>query len=126
MLGDTHGFVSEATADNIFLIRKGVVLTPPPHNTLKGITRQTAIEVARAEGYEVREETITLFDVYSADEVFITGTAAELAPVVVVDGRKIGDGKPGPVTKHLTAAFRTLCNQTGTPIDAEERERVLA
>lgn len=117
---DIHGFVSEATADNIFIVRKGVVLTPPPYNTLKGITRLTAIEVARQEGYEVREEPITLFDVYSADEVFITGTAAEIAPVVGVDGRRIGDGVPGEVTRHLMRAFRIAVQTTGTPIFPEE------
>ncbi|HWG91905.1 MAG TPA: branched-chain-amino-acid transaminase [Candidatus Thermoplasmatota archaeon] len=116
---DQNGFVSEATADNIFLIKNGVVTTPPTYNSLQGITRAAAIEVAKTEGYEVREVPVTMFDVYSADEVFITGTAAEIAPCVLIDGRVVGEGKPGPITKHLIAGFQKLVNSTGHPIYPE-------
>jgi branched-chain amino acid aminotransferase len=113
---DMNGFVSEATADNIFLLKNGVVITPPTYNSLKGITRQAVIDIARDLGYEVVETPITLFDVYNADELFITGTAAEIAPCVVVDGRTIGTGTPGPITKRLIEGFRKLTTSTGTPI----------
>ena len=117
---DLHGFVSEATADNIFFIKNGVVITPPTYNSLKGITRQAVIDIAREQGYELREEPLTMFDVYNADELFITGTAAEIAPCVVVDNRTIGTGKPGPVTKHLIEGFHKLTTTTGTAIHPEE------
>jgi branched-chain amino acid aminotransferase len=117
---DVQGFVSEATADNIFLVRKGIVSTPPAHNTLKGITRKAVKEVCQMEGYQVEEHPIALFDVYTAEEVFITGTAAEVVPVVLVDGKKIGDGIPGPVTKHIMAAFQRFARSTGTPIHPEK------
>ncbi|HVM45067.1 MAG TPA: branched-chain-amino-acid transaminase [Candidatus Thermoplasmatota archaeon] len=117
---DMQGFVSEATADNIFLVKRGVVITPPTYNSLKGITRQAVIDIARESGYEVQEVPITMFDVYNADELFITGTAAEIAPCVVADNRTIGDGRPGPVTKHLIEGFRRLTTTTGSPIFPEE------
>lgn len=113
---DQNGFVSEATADNIFLVKKGVVITPPTYNSLKGITRQTVIDVAKDLGYEVQETPLTMFDVYAADELFITGTAAEVAPCVEVDHRVIGDGKPGTVTKRLMEGFHRVTQTTGTPI----------
>lgn len=118
---DLDGFVAEATADNIFLVKNGVVLTPPTATSLKGITRAAVSEVATREGYVVREEQMTLFDVYNADEVFITGTAAEVAPCVEVDRRVIGAGRPGPVTKRLVAAFNRYARDpaNGTPIRDE-------
>lgn len=119
---DVQGFVSEATADNIFLVRKGIVSTPPAHNTLKGITRKAVKEVCALEGFTVEEHPISLFDVYTSEEVFITGTAAEVVPVVRVDGKTIGDGKPGPVTKHLMAAFTRFARSTGAPIWPEKGE----
>lgn len=119
---DVQGFVSEATADNVFIIRKGVVMTPPYYNSLQGITRATAMEVAQQEGLEVREKMMTLFDVYNADEVFITGTAAEIAPIVKVDGRVIGDGSPGRITKQLMDAFARFTRSTGTPIYPKEKQ----
>lgn len=113
---DMEGYVSEASADNIFIIKNGVVITPSTITNLKGITRDTVIDICREKGMEVREEFFTLFDVYNADEVFITGTAAEVGPVVEVDGRIIGTGKPGPITKGLMAAYSHLVNTVGTPI----------
>lgn len=121
---DQTGYVSEATADNIFTIKNGTVVTPPTANSLKGITRQAVIDIARDEGYDVVEAPLTLFDIYNADELFITGTAAEVAPCVVVDGRQIGDGTPGRVTKHLIEGFRKLTQSTGTPIAKSEGAKV--
>lgn len=118
---DIQGFVSEATADNLFTVRRGVVATPPAHNTLKGITRKAVMQVARMEGFPVEEHPIALFDVYTADEVFITGTAAEVVPVTKVDGKRVGDGAPGPITKHLMAAFGKYARTTGTPIYPERK-----
>ena len=121
---DLQGFVSEATADNIFLVKNGVVITPPTYNSLKGITRQAVVDIARELGYEVHETPLTMFDVYNADEVFITGTAAEIAPCVVVDDRQVGEGRPGPITKHLIEGFRKLTATSGTPIFPEEAAKV--
>ena len=102
-----EGYVGEATGDNIFLVKDGELLTPPASlGILQGITRDTVIALAKAQGVTVREPLITQYDVYNADEVFLTGTAAEVIPAVHIDGRDIGDGKPGPMTKQLIAAFR--------------------
>jgi len=103
------GEVAECTADNIFLVREGVLLTPPTDaGILEGITRDAVIELARASGREVREVAITRHDVYIADEVFLTGTAVEVIGVVKIDSRTIGSGAPGPVTRDLTERFRKL------------------
>ncbi len=102
-----NGEVAECTGDNFFLVRDGQVLTPPVEaGILEGITRDFAIELAREEGLPVRETTLTRHDVYIADECFLTGSAAEIIPVVKVDSRVIGDGQPGPITRKLTARFR--------------------
>ncbi len=113
---DVNGFVSEATADNFFILKDGRIVTPPRVTNLQGITRETAIEIAEEMGLEVREEFFTLYDVYGADEAFITGTAAEVGPVVEVDDRTIGDGTPGKVTREIMVRFRDLVRSTGTPI----------
>lgn len=103
------GEVAECTGDNIFLIRDEVLTTPPlDAGILAGVTREAVIELARAAGTEVHETSITKHDVYVADECFLTGTAAEVIPVVKVDDRPIGVGKPGPVTKDLTERFHKL------------------
>lgn len=103
------GEVAECTADNVFAVRRGAVVTPPPDaGILEGITRGAVMELAVAAGIDCRETTLTRHDLYTADEVFITGTAAEVVPVVEIDGRKIGDGVPGPVTKRLAADFHAL------------------
>ena len=109
-----EGYVGEATGDNIFLIRDGAITTPPASiGILQGITRDTVIDLARERGYAVTEPLMTQYDVYNADEVFLTGTAAEVIPAVQFDGRLIGDGKPGPVTRELIAAFREHTRTTG-------------
>jgi branched-chain amino acid aminotransferase len=102
-----NGEVAECTGDNFFLVTNNEVLTPPvAAGILEGITRDFAIELARDAGLTVREPTLTRHDIYIADECFLTGSAAEIIPVVKVDSRVIGDGKPGPVTRKLTARFR--------------------
>jgi len=113
---DDLGRLSEGSGDNIFIVKDGKVYTPFTINNLKGITRAAVMEIATARGYDVLQRDLGLFDLYTGDEVFVTGTAAEVAPVTKVDGRVIGDGKPGPITKELTAAFRELTQTTGTPI----------
>ena len=98
------GEVAECTGDNIFLVRDGALLTPSMESgILEGITRDAVIEIARAAGIVVREIPLTKHDVYIADECFLTGTAAEVVPVVKVDTRPIGAGVPGPITRDLSA-----------------------
>lgn len=104
---DHNGIVVECTGDNIFVIKKGKIVTPPSYlGALEGVTRNVIIELARERGYEVSEVPFTRFEMIDADEVFLTGTAAEAIPVVELDRRPIGDGKPGPITRQLIAAFR--------------------
>lgn len=101
------GEVAECTADNIFLVKNGVLKTPAPHcGILEGITRGTVMDLAREDGIEVVECVLTRHDVFIAEECFLTGTAAEVVPVVKCDGRAIGEGKPGPITKQLRERFR--------------------
>jgi branched-chain amino acid aminotransferase len=103
------GEVSECTADNFFLVKDGIVRTPPiDAGILEGITRDTVIELAKAAKIEVQEIALTRFDVFAADECFLTGTAAEVVPVVKCDGRVIGAGKPGPITKQMREQFYSL------------------
>ena len=103
------GEIAECTGDNIFLVRQGRLLTPPNDaGILEGITRDAVIGLAGELGIEVREIALTKHDVYIADECFLTGTAAEVVPVVKVDSRMIGDGTPGPITRQLMARFREL------------------
>jgi branched-chain amino acid aminotransferase len=103
------GEVAECTGDNIFVVVRGELLTPPIDACiLEGITRDAVIELAREAELTVREIPLTKHDVYVADECFLTGSAAEVIPVVKVDSRKIGDGKPGPITRDLTRRFREL------------------
>jgi len=113
---DIHGHVSEASADNFFIVRNHGVVTPPTQTNLPGVTREVVLELAEKLGIQGEEKPFTLYDVWAANEAFITGTAAEIGPVVEVDGRKIGDGAPGRVTKQLIHAFRELVTTTGTPI----------
>lgn len=109
-----EGYVCEGTGDNIFIVKNGVVKTPPIYaGILQGITRDSVLEVARQEGIPAVEELFTLHDVYTADECFLTGTAAELIPVVNVDSRILADGKPGPIFKVLLSKFRELTKVNG-------------
>jgi branched-chain amino acid aminotransferase len=118
MLNDA-GTVAECTADNVFIVKHGQIFTPPvAAGALRGITRSVVFEIAAELGVKVRETNITRHDVFVADECFLTGTAAEIVPVVKADGRSIGSGKPGPITAHIIARFRQVTRETGTPIFA--------
>ncbi len=111
------GLVTECTADNVFLVRRRELWTPPPVvGLLRGITRDTVLDLARRLEISVFERAFTIHDVYTAEECFLTGTAAEVAPVVQVDGRIIGAGRPGAITKRLIAAYRDLVQGEGAPI----------
>ncbi len=106
------GEVAECTGDNIFIVRDQQLLTPPCEaGVLHGITRATVMELAREDGLPVRETTMSLEDLYGADECFLTGSAAEVVPVIKVDGNVIGEGTPGPVTRRLTDLFRLAVQQ---------------
>lgn len=102
---DTDGYVSEASGENIFIVRHGQLKTPPLTSILEGITRASVMEVARAKGLEVIEERFTRDELYIADEIFLCGTAAEITPVREVDGRKVGDGRPGDITKSVRETY---------------------
>jgi branched-chain amino acid aminotransferase len=112
-----QGYVAECTGDNVFLIKKGTLLTPLiSDGALDGITRSVIIDLAAQLGIPFMEKSITRYDIFTSDECFLTGTAAEVIPVVSLDRRVIGDGKPGPYTHKLLEAFHTLANSTGTPV----------
>jgi len=106
---DDRGFVSEGTADNVFIVKNGVIYTPPRTcGALPGITRARVIELAEELGYKVVEKDVTPAELWTADEVFLTGTAAGIVPVTKIAGRVVGDGKPGPITKKLMERFKQL------------------
>jgi branched-chain amino acid aminotransferase len=114
---NADGYVAECTGDNLFIIKGDHMFTPPLYaGALYGITRGVAIELARAKGLAVAETNLTRYDLYNADECFLTGTGAEVIPVVKIDGRVIGTGKPGAMTKDLIKRYHTLTNSTGEPI----------
>lgn len=114
LMVNADGYVAECSGDNIFTVKRGVVYTPPTYlGALEGITRQAIIDICDRVGYTVKEEPFTRHDVYVSDEVFLTGTAAEVIAVVNVDGRTIGSGKPGPVTQHLLSEFRKIVEVEG-------------
>jgi branched-chain amino acid aminotransferase len=111
------GNVAECTADNVFVVKRGQIFTPPVSaGALRGVTRLVVFEIAAELGIKVTEADITRHDVFVADECFLTGTAAEIIPVVKADGRVVGTGKPGPISTRLIARFRQLTRETGTPI----------
>ena len=111
-----NGTVCEGTGDNVFIVKAGKLITPPPSAAiLLGITRKAAIDLAEEEGIEVVEREMTVHELYNADEAFLTGTAAEIAPLVEVDGKVVGDGKPGPITTMLIGKFKDI-RKSGTPI----------
>jgi branched-chain amino acid aminotransferase len=112
-----QGQVAEASGDNVFAIKNGVITTPPSWcGALEGLTRNKVMEIALQEGYEVRESVMARYDLYVADEVFLTGTAAEIISVVDIDKRLIGDGKPGKVTSILSDIYGKCARSEGTPI----------
>jgi branched-chain amino acid aminotransferase len=112
-----QGYVAECTADNVFIVHKGTIITPSSsQGALKGITRDTVIDIAAEIGVPLRESDMTRYDIWCADECFLTGSGAEVIPVVKLDGRVIGDGKPGPITQRVLAAFRRRVLVEGTRI----------
>lgn len=114
---NTAGYVAECTGDNIFVVKNGIIYTPPVHaGALNGITRKVVIELARKRGYELVETEMSRYELYTADELFLTGTAAEVVPVRIYDERPIGNGEPGPVTRQLLTDFVEITQSTGTPI----------
>jgi len=114
---NAEGFVSECTGDNLFIVKEGQVLTPPlTAGALYGITRRVVMELAAQGGSKVSESDLTRYDLFNADECFLTGTAAELMPVVKIDGRVIGAGTPGPITGSLMTQYHALTKSSGQPI----------
>ncbi len=113
---DNNGYVSEGSGDNIFVVKNNEIITPPTLNNLRGITRNVVIQIIEELNIPFKETNIGIFDLYSADEVFVTGTAAEIAPVTIIDGREIGDGKPGRITKILMEKFREVTEREGVEI----------
>jgi branched-chain amino acid aminotransferase len=112
-----QGYVAECTADNVFIVHKGELITPAAsQGALKGITRSTIIDVAKDLGIPLRETNMTRYDLWCADECFLTGSGAEVIPVVKLDGRTIGTGKPGPITQRVLASFRKRVLVEGTRI----------
>ena len=105
LLLDTEGYISEGSGENIFIVRKGILKTTPLTSILEGITRDSIIRLANDEGIKVTEEKFTRDELYISDEAFFTGTAAEVTPIREVDGRSIGNGKPGKITKRLQSLF---------------------
>ena len=114
---NAQGYVTEGSGDNIFIVKNGVITTPPCYlGALDGITRQAIIEICRKKGYNIQEQPFTLHDVYVADEVFLTGTAAEVIAVREVDGRIIGEGHAGPITLKLLEEFRAIVDKDGLKV----------
>ena len=114
---NSEGFVAECTADNIFILKGGKMYTPPlSAGALYGITRGVVMDMAQEAGIPVSEPNLTRYDVFNADECFLTGTGAELIPVTKVDGRVIGTGKPGTITKSLVKSYHALTQVSGEPI----------
>jgi branched-chain amino acid aminotransferase len=105
LLLDPAGYVAEGSGENVFIVRRGILKTPPLMSILEGITRASLLDIARLEGIPLREEPLSRDELYIADEMFFTGTAAEITPVREVDKRAIGTGKPGPLTKRLQRQF---------------------
>ena len=119
ILLNPQGLVSECSGDNIFFLRHGALVTPKlSSGALNGITRTTVLELARKAGWETREDDVRRYDLFTCEEMFLTGTGAEIIPVIEVDGRSVGNGKPGKKTAELIQSYRKLVTTTGTPIPA--------
>jgi branched-chain amino acid aminotransferase len=117
ILLNQEGFIAECSADNLFVVRSGQLLTPSPQDgALGGITRGVILELAAEARIPAAEARLTRYDLYTAEEAFVTGTGAELMPIAIADGRPLGDGKPGPITRRLTEAFHALVRNEGTPL----------
>ena len=112
-----EGYVAECTGDNVFIVKRGEIFTPPIYaGSLRGITWQAVLDIAAELGLKVTVQQLTRYDLYTADEFFLTGTAAEVIAAVKLDNRPIGDGRPGPITNRIITRFRELTQSTGTPI----------
>jgi branched-chain amino acid aminotransferase len=119
ILLNPQGLVSECSGDNIFFIRDGALVTPKlSSGALNGITRATVLEIAREAGWDTREDDVRRYNLFTCEEMFLTGTGAEIVPVVEVDGRLVGDGRPGKKTAELMKLYRKLVTTTGTKIPA--------
>ena len=105
---DAQGYVSEASGENVFVVRNGIVKTPPIMSALEGITRDTIIRLLEKEGHQVQETILTRDELYIADEIFMSGTAAEITPVREIDNRSVGTGKPGPITQKVQSLYFDL------------------
>lgn len=114
---DTNGYLSEGSGDNLYIIKNGEIITPPTINNLRGVTRLVVLEIAKSLGITVREQNLGYFDLYTADELLCSGTAAEVAPITWVDGRIIGSGKPGPIFRQLASAYKAVTAKEGYPIN---------
>lgn len=113
-----QGYVAECTGDNIFIVKNGCIMTPPiASGALAGVTRGVVFELAAEAGIPITEPNLTRYDIFTADECFLTGTAAEIIPAIKLDQRNIGDGKPGPITRKFMEKFHELTLSTGTRID---------
>jgi branched-chain amino acid aminotransferase len=114
---NAEGYVAECTGDNLFIIKGDQLLTPPlSAGALHGITRKVVMEIGADSGLKVGEPNLTRYDLFNADECFLTGSGAEVVPIVKIDGRSIGSGKPGPVTQRLVAQYHALTKVSGEPI----------
>ena len=119
ILLNAEGYVAECTGDNVFIVNEGQVATPPlSAGALHGITRRVVMEIAEESGYRVAEPNLTRYDLFNAEECFLTGTGAEIVPIVKIDGRVIGNGKPGSVTQKLVGQYHALTKVSGEPIYA--------
>ena len=124
---DGQGYVAEATVDNFFIVTERALLTPPTATNLKGITRETLLELAAGLGIKAEERPFTLFDVWTSKEAFICGTGAEVVPVLSVDGRTIGDGRASVRSpRRIVAAYHELVRSQGTPIQPVAATELLA
>lgn len=113
---DVNGFISETNDTNLFVVRRGIVQTPHADSCLPGLTRQMILDICAAEGIPAQERNLSLSELYTADEVFTSGTMGELTPVLEADGRVIADGKSGPMTRRLQSLHRSLARDNGTPL----------
>lgn len=117
---NSMGYVTECVVDNIFIVKEGMVITPPTNaGSLNGITRQAVFKLCNMEKIGISQENLSLVECYVADECFLTGTAGEIAPITYIDERPVGDGSPGAITKRLMNAFKQLRENSGTPIDLD-------
>jgi len=110
---DIHGFIAEGPAENIFAVRQGKLLTPLPHNVLNGVTRGAIMEIGTDQGLNVREMNMTLHDLYNADELFVSGSLHGIAPITEIDGRKVGEGKMGPISRKILEQYWAMEAQEG-------------